>query len=138
MMSMGSCSSDRGPCNISTRIMSSNLLKILLALIILSSIPRRSDGENEDGCWCIVDEQIPDEHVQEALDWACGNGADCSKIQANQPCYFPNTVKDHASYAFNSYYQRLKHKGADCCFNAAATITSFDPSYGACKFEYFP
>ncbi|KAM1164756.1 hypothetical protein ACFX13_024858 [Malus domestica] len=54
--------------------------------------------------WCITDEQTPDDELQAAMDWACGGGggADCSKIRVNQ-----------ASYAFNSYFQRFKHKGGD-------------------------
>ncbi|XP_021719899.1 glucan endo-1,3-beta-glucosidase 4-like [Chenopodium quinoa] len=68
--------------------------------------------------WCIADEQAPDAVLQSALDWACGKGgADCSKIQKDQPCYLPNTVKDHASYAFNSYFQKYKNKGGNCCDN---------------------
>lgn len=79
--------------------------------------------------WCIADEQTTDEVLQSALDWACGKGgADCSKIQVHQPCYFPNTVRDHASYAFNSYWQRLKHKGGSCYFNGAAFVTEVNPS----------
>lgn len=80
--------------------------------------------------WCIADEQTPDDDLQTALDWACGKGgADCSKIQAaHQPCFLPNTIRDHASFAFNNYYQKFKHKGATCYFNAAALITDLDPS----------
>lgn len=79
--------------------------------------------------WCIADEQTPDDELQKALDWACGKGgADCSKIQVNQPCYLPNTIRDHASYAFNNYYQKFKNKGATCYFNSAAMITDLDPS----------
>lgn len=84
------------------------------------------DAQFED--YCIADEQTPDEELQNAINWACGNGADCSKIRLNQPCYLPNTVKDHASFAFNSYYQKFKHKGGSCYFNAAAIITALDPS----------
>ncbi|KAL6135138.1 hypothetical protein ACLB2K_067366 [Fragaria x ananassa] len=88
--------------------------------------------------WCIADEQTPDGELQAAIDWACGaGGADCSKIQINQPCFSPNTLKDHASYAFNNYYQKFKHKGASCYFKGAAMITELDPSHGPCKYEYF-
>ncbi|PKI33173.1 hypothetical protein CRG98_046435 [Punica granatum] len=89
--------------------------------------------------WCIADEQTPEEDLQMAMDWACGKGgADCRPIQANKPCYYPNTVRDHASFAFNSYYQKFKSRGATCYFNSAALITDLDPSHGSCKFEYLP
>lgn len=79
--------------------------------------------------WCIADEQYPDEELQRDLDWACGSGrANCSAIQENQPCYYPNTVRDHASYAFNSYWQKFKNQGGSCKFNAAALLTELDPS----------
>lgn len=84
------------------------------------------DGQIED--WCIADEQFPDEELQRAMDWACRNGADCSKIQPNQLCHLPNSVKDHASYAFNSYYQNMKRKGGTCYFLGAAVLTALNPS----------
>ncbi|KAL1191808.1 Glucan endo-1,3-beta-glucosidase 4 [Cardamine amara subsp. amara] len=65
------------------------------------------------------------QHGGAALDWACQHGrADCSKIQPNQPCFLPNTIKGHASFVFNDYYQRSKSKGGNCYFNNAAVITA--------------
>ncbi|GAV59875.1 X8 domain-containing protein [Cephalotus follicularis] len=115
--------------------MSFGLLRILLAVLSITFMAQKSDGQFVE--WCIADEQTPDDELQKALDWACGEGgADCSKIQAHQPCYLPNTIRDHASYAFNNYYQKFKHKGATCYFNAAAMITDLDPSHNSCKYEY--
>ncbi|XAR53866.1 Glucan endo-1,3-beta-D-glucosidase [Bertholletia excelsa] len=135
-MNKSSSSAKRSCCKSSRRTMSLSLPGILLVLLFFSLILLKSDGQYEE--WCVADEQTPDEELQRALDWACGNGADCSKIQVNQPCYLPNTVRDHASVAFNSYYQKLKHKGASCYFNSAAIITSLDPSHGSCKYEFRP
>ncbi|EOA32727.1 hypothetical protein CARUB_v10016031mg, partial [Capsella rubella] len=60
---------------------------------------------------------------------AChAGGADCSKIKPNQPCFEPNTIKDHASVVFNSYYQHYKHMGGSCYINGTAMITNYDPS----------
>ncbi|KAG5101168.1 hypothetical protein JHK84_046137 [Glycine max] len=107
--------------------MTSTMLKILMAQLLLS-LSFQAYGQFEE--WCIADEQTPDEELQRAMEWACGKGgADCSKIQVNQPCYLPNTLKDHASYAFNNYYQRFKNKGGSCYFNSAAITTDLDPNY---------
>ncbi|PON88466.1 X8 domain containing protein [Trema orientale] len=108
--------------------MSNYMLRILLALLLISVVAQKSvEGEFEQ--WCIADEQTPDDELQAAMDWACGKGgADCSKIQEKQACYLPNTVRDHASYAFNSYFQRFKNKGGSCYFKGAAIITEVDPS----------
>ncbi|KAF2284816.1 hypothetical protein GH714_030806 [Hevea brasiliensis] len=103
----------------------------------MSITPPRSDGQLEQ--WCIADEQTPDGELQAALDWACGKGgADCRMIQVNQPCYLPNTVRDHASYAFNNYFQKFKHNGGSCYFRGAAIITELDPSHNSCHYEFLP
>ncbi|KAJ4730185.1 Glucan endo-1,3-beta-glucosidase 1 [Melia azedarach] len=117
--------------------MSIVLLRITLVLLAIFIITPKSDGEYEQ--WCIADEQTPDDELQAALDWACGGGgADCSKIQINQPCYYPNTVRDHASYAFNNYFQKFKHKGGSCYFKGVAMITELDPSHNSCQYEFIP
>ncbi|KAI3745410.1 hypothetical protein L1987_58522 [Smallanthus sonchifolius] len=109
-------------------------IKILLLITIFSiTSTHKSDAQFED--WCIADEQTPDDELRRVMVWASENGADCSKIEANQPCFQPNTIKDHASVAFNSYFQRMKAKGATCYFNSAAFVTDLDPSHGSCKFE---
>ncbi|CAL9125624.1 unnamed protein product [Musa textilis] len=112
------------------------LLSVVLILVVLTP---RSDGAGQGMQWCIADEQTAVDVLQVALDWACGaGGANCSMIQPNKPCYFPNTVKDHASYAFNSYWQKHKHQGGTCYFNAAAMVTDLNPSHDACQFESLP
>ncbi|PWA95202.1 X8-like protein [Artemisia annua] len=118
--------------------MSPFLLKILLPVLLLVVIfTQQSKGDFEQ--WCIADSQASDAELQAALNYTCGEGgADCSKIQENQPCYQPNTLKDHASFAFNAYYQKFKHSGASCYFNSAAMTTEKDPSYGSCKYDYTP
>ncbi|KAL2253342.1 UNVERIFIED_CONTAM: CASP-like protein 2B1 [Sesamum indicum] len=105
--------------------MSIVLAKILLALIFLLSISKGSDGQFED--YCIADEQASEYDLLGAMNWACSNGANCTAIQESQPCYLPNTPKDHASYAFNSYYQNMKHQGGGCYFTATAVLTGADP-----------
>ncbi|KAJ4812588.1 hypothetical protein LUZ62_025154 [Rhynchospora pubera] len=121
------------------------VMKVLCLLLILSAInastsaAKGQEPEYNPKQWCVVDDQQTDDVLQKALDWACGPGhADCMAIQPKMPCYLPNTVKDHASFAFNSYWQKYKKQGATCDFHAAALLTETDPSHGSCKFEFNP
>ncbi|CAA7024231.1 unnamed protein product [Microthlaspi erraticum] len=113
------------------------LISATIALLFISSTLPQNSGA-EFGQWCVADRQFPDGVVQAALDWACQNGADCSKIQPGQPCFVPNTVMDHASFVFNDFYQRKKHSGGTCDFHSAAVVTETDPSHGSCIFQNLP
>ncbi|KAM2656946.1 hypothetical protein EV1_012378 [Malus domestica] len=53
--------------------------------------------------YCVCKDGVGDATLQKALDYACGARADCSPINQNGACYQPNTVKNHCSYAVNSY-----------------------------------
>lgn len=72
---------------------------------------------------------VPAETLQEALDYACGEGeADCEAIKEEGNCYYPDTLVAHASYAFNSYWQKTKANGGTCGFGGTAIIITSDPS----------
>jgi hypothetical protein len=66
--------------------------------------------------------------LQKAIDFSCGDGANCSAILQGGACYSPDTVASHCSWAANSYYQNNKAKGATCDFDGAATVSTTDPS----------
>ncbi|KAE8646882.1 PLASMODESMATA CALLOSE-BINDING PROTEIN 5 isoform X1 [Cucumis sativus] len=84
--------------------------------------------------WCIASQSASQAALQLALDYACGiGGADCSSIQGGGNCYNPNSVRDHASYAFNSYYQKNPLPNS-CNFGGTAVITSTNPSTGTCEY----
>ncbi|TKY73025.1 Glucan endo-1,3-beta-glucosidase 7 [Spatholobus suberectus] len=85
------------------------------------------------GQWCVASQSAEENTLKVALDYACGYGADCSAIQPGASCYNPNTLKDHASYAFNDYYQK-NPAPTSCAFGGTATLTNKDPSNGNCHY----
>ncbi|KAG6420001.1 hypothetical protein SASPL_116515 [Salvia splendens] len=86
------------------------------------------------GNWCVVRSDASEQALQTALDYSCSAGADCSPIQPNGLCFLPNTLQAHASYAFNSYYQRKNNAPDSCSFASTSTIARTDPSYGSCVY----
>lgn len=97
------------------------------------STSNRITGNNSD--FCVAKPNADPGKLQVGLNWACGQGgANCSAIQEGQPCYLPNTYQNHASYAYNDYYQKMHLAGATCDFDGTATTTTANPSYGSCKF----
>lgn len=78
--------------------------------------------------WCIASQTAAQIALQVALDYACGyGGADCSVIKQGGSCYNPNTLRDHASFAFNDYYQK-NPVATSCNFGGTAVLTNIDPS----------
>ncbi|GAA0183725.1 glucosidase [Lithospermum erythrorhizon] len=83
--------------------------------------------------YCVAKEGADKKMLQAALDWACGPGkVDCSPLMQGQPCYDPDTVVAHASYAFDAYYRHMGMADGTCNFNGVATISTSDPTHGSC------
>jgi len=79
--------------------------------------------------WCVANPDADKVKLQAALDFACGEGgADCAPIQHGATCYDPNTVVAHASFAFNSYYQKQSRKGGSCYFGGTSYVVTQEPS----------
>ncbi|KAK8682744.1 hypothetical protein V6N13_055118 [Hibiscus sabdariffa] len=87
--------------------------------------PRRSPST---ALWCVAKPSVPGPIMQEAMNYACASGADCDSIQPSGSCFEPNTVFAHASYAFNSYWQKTKAAGGSCEFGGTAILVTVDPS----------
>ncbi|CAJ1870717.1 unnamed protein product [Sphenostylis stenocarpa] len=97
------------------------------------SPPPNTNGQATGGqSWCVAKTGVSEATLQSALDYACGmQSVDCSQIQQGGSCYNPNSLQNHASFAFNSYYQK-NPASTSCDFGGAATIVNTNPSSGSC------
>ncbi|KAF7815724.1 PLASMODESMATA CALLOSE-BINDING PROTEIN 5 [Senna tora] len=87
--------------------------------------------------WCIASPSASITALQVALDYACGyGGADCSEIQPSGRCYNPSSIRDHASFAFNSYYHKNPLPNS-CNFGGTALITSTNPSNSLLSLSHY-
>ncbi|KAG4962980.1 hypothetical protein JHK84_040059 [Glycine max] len=99
----------------------------------LSFSAANMSNANSLGSFCVAKDDADTDKLQAGLSWACGQGqANCVAIQPGRPCYSPNNVKSHASYAYNDYFQKMHNAGGTCDFDGTATKTTEDPSYGSC------
>lgn len=90
--------------------------------------PTAPSPPNSDNKWCVPKQDASDQALQANIDFVCDSGVDCTPIQNNGPCFEPDTVRSHASFAMNAYYQANGRNDYDCDFTNTGVITMVDPS----------
>ncbi|PKA51636.1 Glucan endo-1,3-beta-glucosidase-like protein 1 [Apostasia shenzhenica] len=116
-----------------------SLLLLLLLLLLPLGFPAAGDSvSRKDGgagvvaggeLWCVAKNNAEDAVLQAGLDWACGPGrSDCGPVQPGGPCFEPDDLQSHASYAFNDYFLRHGSSQPACDFSGAAALTLLNPS----------
>ncbi|KAM7259146.1 hypothetical protein ACFE04_014887 [Oxalis oulophora] len=96
----------------------------------------KTDGHDEDKKWCVPKSDASESKLQDNIDYVCSSGVDCDTIDKGGACYNPNTVRSHAAYAMNAYYQAVGRHDHDCDFNHTGVITYTDPSYDKCEYPF--
>ncbi|XP_022131475.1 PLASMODESMATA CALLOSE-BINDING PROTEIN 3-like [Momordica charantia] len=99
-----------------------------MAIILLCYLLFMAFTGHSSATYCVCKDGQSDQALQKSLDYACGAGADCTPILQNGPCFQPNTVKDHCSYAVNSYFQRKGQVQGSCDFSGTATPSPSPPA----------
>ncbi|CAN4113185.1 unnamed protein product [Withania somnifera] len=85
--------------------------------------------------FCMPKVEATDAQLQSNINYVCSRGIDCTPIQAGGPCFNPNTIRSHAAFAMNSYYQKEGRNNFNRDFAGTGVIASTDPSYGTCKYQ---
>uniref|UniRef100_A0A7N0UIS1 glucan endo-1,3-beta-D-glucosidase n=1 Tax=Kalanchoe fedtschenkoi TaxID=63787 RepID=A0A7N0UIS1_KALFE len=102
---------------------------------ILKNTPAAGPSGPSDGRkWCVPKGDASSDALQRNIDYACCSGLDCGPIQSGGPCFSPDTVRSHAAYAMNAYYQSNGRHDFNCDFAGTGVITSTDPSYETCTY----
>ncbi|VFQ74972.1 unnamed protein product [Cuscuta campestris] len=101
---------------------------------LLSTFLFLAMAAHSSATWCVCKEGVSESMLQKTLDYACGYGADCGPTHQNGPCFQPNTVKAHCSYAVNSFFQKKGQAPGTCDFSGTATVTTTDPSSSGCAY----
>uniref|UniRef100_A0A1J3F980 Plasmodesmata callose-binding protein 1 n=1 Tax=Noccaea caerulescens TaxID=107243 RepID=A0A1J3F980_NOCCA len=104
-----------------------------MAALVLSLLLLAMAGHS-NAAWCVCRTGLSDTVLQETLDYACGNGADCNPTHPKAPCFNPDNVRSHCNYAVNSFFQKKGQSPGTCNFSGTATPTNSDPSYSGCIF----
>ncbi|XP_075484229.1 glucan endo-1,3-beta-glucosidase-like [Primulina tabacum] len=84
--------------------------------------------------WCVPKPAANDAALQANINYVCSQGVNCSPIQPGGSCFDPNTVRAHASFIMNAYYQAEGRNDYNCDFAGSGVLTTNDPSYGACRY----
>ena len=79
--------------------------------------------------WCVPKEDASETDLQANIDFVCkSSGIECGPINDGGQCFEPNTIRSHATYAMNAYYQASGGNDLDCDFGNTGRITYTDPS----------
>ncbi|KAL1320945.1 hypothetical protein AAHE18_14G093900 [Arachis hypogaea] len=110
--------------------------KMFDMLLLISIVTYSMVVSTTEAIWCLPQPNATDTAMQAGLDYACSHLANCGPIQPGGICFLPNTIRFHASYAYDSYW-KAHGKTIDACrFGGTGVIVLVgrDPSTPTCKF----
>lgn len=98
------------------------------------TVPSPTTQKPNKAAWCVPKAGVTNVQLQANLDYACGQGIDCTPVQPGGACFEPNTLVNHAAYAMNLFYQNAGRNPLTCDFSQTAILSTNNPSKFPCDF----
>jgi len=73
-------------------------------------------------CTCVFNDNATDDIMQDSINIVCGV-LNCAPIHPGGAHYEPNTVKDHATWAIDAWYQTFSWTFESCDFEGHAHLS---------------
>ncbi|MED6207609.1 hypothetical protein PIB30_037306 [Stylosanthes scabra] len=103
------------------------IFDMLLLTIVTYTIVVTMNMPTTEAEWCVARFDASEKDLQQGLDYACLIGADCDAIQDGGPCFYPDNLRDHANYAYDTYWKKDNRDPSSCDFGGTAEIVTRDP-----------
>ncbi|MED6187048.1 hypothetical protein PIB30_072679 [Stylosanthes scabra] len=111
------------------------IFDMLLLTIAIYTIVVTTNVPTTEAIWCLAKSNATEYDLLQGLVYACLIGADCDAIKAGGPCFLPDSLLNHANYAYDSYWKKDNRDPSTCDFNGTAYIENDrDPSTPTCQF----
>ncbi|KAL5577179.1 hypothetical protein UlMin_018878, partial [Ulmus minor] len=81
--------------------------------------------------WCVAKPSSSISSLTDNIEYSCSyymDNEDCNEIKEGNPCFNPNSILHHASFAMNAYYQKQGRHYWNCDFKNSGLITITNPS----------
>eukprot|EP01126_Amoeba_proteus_P010481 TRINITY_DN1408_c0_g1_i3.p1 TRINITY_DN1408_c0_g1~~TRINITY_DN1408_c0_g1_i3.p1 ORF type:complete len:183 (-),score=5.27 TRINITY_DN1408_c0_g1_i3:55-603(-) len=90
-------------------------LVVLVCLVLLVIV-------SADNCRCVFNGGVSAAQKLAALNYVCAN-LDCSPIQQNGTCFYPDTIESHSLWAIDAWFQANRNQpSVSCDFSGTAHI----------------
>ncbi|MED6150058.1 hypothetical protein PIB30_068558 [Stylosanthes scabra] len=90
-----------------------------------------------EAIWCLARPDARPAALQAGLDFVCSQRyINCAPINNGGNCFLPNTLVNHASWAYDTYWKRNGRTLSACNFagTGVIVIAGKDPSTPTCKY----
>ncbi|XP_073284069.1 major pollen allergen Ole e 10-like [Primulina huaijiensis] len=115
--------------------MAKAFVALFFLLLSVSALFQMRSSRGQEMHWCVAKPSSEQVALNDNIQYACNNLADCRVIQPGGACYLPNNLINHASVVMNLYFQSRGRQNWNCEFGGTGLRVITDPSYGSCSYN---